>query len=150
MSSPTMHTARGGCYCGNIRLELSLTQEPGHYRPRACDCGFCRKHGAAYLSDPEGSLAIRIDDPSRTATFRQGNELAEMLLCGRCGVLVGALYRSDAGIYATVNAKAIDGAAAEFGNEQPVSPKQLSGEEKTLRWKKLWFSNVKTSGLPAL
>jgi hypothetical protein len=137
-----MHPVTGGCYCGNVLVELQLSKEPQHYNPRACDCGFCRKHGAAYLSDPRGSLQIRIQDPRQSATYRQGNELAEMLLCTRCGVLVGALYREDGQVYATVNAKAVEG-AQPFGSEQAVSPKQLPGEEKVSRWKKLWFSNVR-------
>lgn len=136
-----MHAVRGGCYCGNIVLELQLTKDPGEYRPRACDCGFCRKHGAAYLSDSRGSLRIRIEDPHQSATYRQGNELAEMLLCARCGVLVGALYRSEGQVYGTVNVKAIEG-ATDFGGETTVSPKELSGEEKVARWKKLWFCDV--------
>lgn len=137
-----MNTVTGGCYCGNIRVELGLPREPGEYRPRACDCGFCRKHGAAYLTDPQGWLRIRVEDPARSGSYRQGNELAEMLLCTRCGVLVGALYRSAGQVYATVNVKVIEG-APEFGLEEPVSPKRLSAQEKAARWQKLWFSDVR-------
>ena len=137
-----MHTVTGGCYCGNIRVELGLAREVGEYRPRACDCGFCRKHGAAYVSDPGGWVRIRVDDPARSGIYQQGNELAEMLLCARCGVLVGALYRSDGRVYATVNVKVIEGGPI-FGAEEPVSPKQLSAEDKVARWKKLWFSDVR-------
>jgi hypothetical protein len=136
-----MYPVKGGCYCGNVLLELELSKEPGQYNPRACDCGFCLKHGAAYLSDSRGALRIRIEDPRRSAAYRQGNELADMLLCTRCGVLVGAVYREAGQVYATVNAKAVEGTPG-FGPEQTVSPKQLSGEEKVARWKKLWFSNV--------
>jgi hypothetical protein len=136
-----VHCAEGGCYCGNILLKLELAHPPGHYNPRACDCGFCRKHGAAYLSDPQGSLRIHIEDPQQVNRYRQGNELADMLLCTRCGVLVGALYRDEGRVYATVNAKTV-AAAESFGAEQAVSPKQLSGEEKVARWKKLWFADV--------
>ena len=132
---------RGGCHCGNILLELQLTNEPGSYHPRACDCAFCRKHGAAYISDAQGSLRVRINDQSRSGTYRQGNELADMLMCTHCGVLVGALYRTEGRIYATVNVKAIEGAES-FGVEQPVSPQRLSGDEKISRWKSLWFSSV--------
>lgn len=136
-----MHPVRGGCHCGNILLELQLTNEPGSYHPRACDCAFCRKHGAAYISDAQGSLRVRINDQSRSGTYRQGSELADMLLCTHCGVLVGALYRTEGRIYATVNVKAIEGAES-FGVEQPVSPQRLSGDEKISRWKNLWFSSV--------
>src|SRR5882724_8916986 len=124
-----MHSLSGGCYCGNVLLDLQLSNEPGSYQPRACDCAFCRKHGAAYISDAQGSLRIRIKDQRRSSTYRQGSELAELLLCTQCGVLVGALYRTEARIYATVNARVIEGAEG-FGPEQAVSPKTLSSEAK--------------------
>jgi hypothetical protein len=141
MVTPSSQAIQGGCYCGNVLLDLELTHELAYYSPRACDCGFCRKHSAAYLSDPQGSLRIRVDDLSYCGMYRQGTELAEMLLCTRCGVLVGALYRADGRTYATVNVRALEG-SRQFGSEQPVSPKQLSAEEKVARWKSLWFSNV--------
>jgi hypothetical protein len=136
-----MHSVSGGCHCGNILLDLQLANEPGSYHPRACDCAFCRKHGAAYISDAQGSLRVRINDQRRSGTYRQGNELAEMLLCTHCGVLIGALYRTEGRIYATVNVRVIEGAES-FGAEQPVSPRKLSGDAKVARWKDLWFSSV--------
>jgi hypothetical protein len=136
-----MHSAKGGCHCGNILLDLQLTNEPGSYNPRACDCSFCRKHGAAYVSDARGSLRIRIIDEGKSGTYRQGNEIADMLLCTQCGVLVGALYRTEGRIYATVNVRVIEGAEG-FGVEKPVSPQKLPGDAKIGRWKDLWFSSV--------
>jgi hypothetical protein len=118
-----------------------LSNEPGSYQPRACDCAFCSKHGAAYISDAQGALRIRIKDQGQSGTYRQGSELAEMLLCTHCGVLVGALYRAEGRIYATVNVRAIEGAES-FGAQQPVSPRKLSSGEKISRWKDLWFSRV--------
>jgi hypothetical protein len=74
--------------------------------------------------------------------YRQGSGIAEMLVCRICGVLVGACFRSEGQVYATVNVKAVD-AGTTFGLEQPVSPKQLSGGEKEDRWRRLWFSAVR-------
>lgn len=136
-----MHSVSGACHCGNILLDLQLAKEPGSYNPRACDCAFCRKHGAAYVSDAQGSLRVRITDERKSGMYRQGSELAEMLLCTHCGVLVGALYRTEGRIYATVNARVIEGTES-FGVEQAVSPKKLSGDAKIARWKDLWFSSV--------
>jgi hypothetical protein len=136
-----MHAVEGGCHCGNIVIQLQLANEPASYKPRACDCSFCRKHGAAYLSDPQGSVRLRIGDASHTTRYRQGNELAEMLLCTRCGVLVGALYGDEQHLYATVNVKTLEGAEG-FGAEQTVSPQALSGDDKVARWKTLWFARV--------
>jgi hypothetical protein len=137
-----MHKATGGCHCGNIRLELELMRPPGTYNPRACDCDFCTKHCAAYVSDPQGSLVVRIRDEQQTSRYHQGSGMADCLLCRHCGVLAGAFYKSDGRLYASINVKALDGRAA-FGPEQTVSPKILSGSDKVKRWQDIWFPDVR-------
>lgn len=141
-----MHDLTGGCYCGNIRLAARLSRELAEYRPRACDCDFCRKHGAAYVSDRDGSLRIELRDPTGVSLYRQGNELADMILCARCGVLVGALFREEGSLYATVNVRSLQGNDG-FAPEQEVSPKLLVPEDKISRWKKVWFRNVRLEGV---
>jgi hypothetical protein len=143
-----MHHVSGGCHCGNISLDIELSNECASYQPRACDCDFCRKHGAAYVSDPQGSLQLRIEDENRVGRYRQGNQLADMILCTRCGALIGAQYRDEDRLYATVNVRVISG-AANFAEERPVSPKKLSGDDKVARWKELWFSKVTTTAVSA-
>ena len=142
-----MYKLGGGCHCGNIRVELELTRAPGAYHPRACDCDFCRKHAAAYVSDPQGSLAIRITDEAQAARYRQGSGTAELLLCRNCGVLVGALYRGDARLYAAVNARVLE-PGAQLGHQQPVSPRTLAVRDKVQRWRDIWFSNVDIAAGP--
>jgi hypothetical protein len=136
-----MHKASGGCHCGNIRVDLEFTRAPGTYIPRACDCSFCRKHSAAYVSDARGSVLIRIKDPGNSGKYRQGSGQAEFLVCRNCGVLVGVLHRTESGLYAAVNVNATD-VRTDFGTEQPASPQNLSANEKTQRWQEIWFSNV--------
>jgi hypothetical protein len=136
-----MHTVTGGCHCGNLLVQLQLARPPDTYHPRACDCDFCLKHGAAYVSDPHGSLLIRVGDERQAGKYTQGSGQAELLLCRNCGVLVGALYRDGGRLYATVNATVIDG-AAKFGARQPVSPKSLSDRDKAQRWREIWFPDV--------
>jgi hypothetical protein len=136
-----MHRVSGGCHCGNILVELELARAPSAYNPRACDCDFCRKHCAAYVSDAQGSLLIRIKNERASRKYRQGSGQAEWLLCGNCGVLVAVLYRSDGRTYAGVNVKVV-GVGTNFGTEVPVSPKKLSASEKAKRWQDIWFSNV--------
>ncbi len=133
-----MAEIRGGCHCGNISVTAELTRATTEYRPRACDCDFCRKHGAAYLSDPAGSLRIAIRDARATAAYRQGSGTAEFLVCTTCGVLVAVLYRDDR-IYAALNANAV---VAELAPTQPVSPKQLATDDKVARWRAVWFADV--------
>jgi hypothetical protein len=124
-----MHRVSGGCHCDSILVDAELTLPPSAYRPRACDCDFCLKHGAKYVSDPQGALLIRLQDERHAVKYRQGSRLAEFVLCGNCGVLAGILYASDPGLHAALNAR-IGDSRASFGAEQLASPKKLSGSEK--------------------
>jgi hypothetical protein len=136
----------GGCHCGNITVSIELSSTPGTYHPRACDCDFCRKHGAAWVSDPQGSLAIRICEERAAARYAQGAGIAEMLLCRRCGVLVAALW-AEPRLYGVVNTGALD-ARSEFAQTQAVSPKELSSEAKMSRWRSIWFARVSLTKQP--
>jgi hypothetical protein len=136
-----MHELSGGCHCGNIVVRVRLSRVPDSYSPRACDCDFCRKHGAAYLSDTAGSLTIHIRNPRDSSSYRQGSGAAECLVCRNCGVLIAALYRGAEQSYATVNVRILE-TGASFAAEQPVSPHKLSEAEKIQRWQQLWFANV--------
>jgi len=136
-----MFKVSGGCHCGNMLVDLELARAPDTYHPRACDCDFCRQHGAAYVSDPQGSVTIHIKNQQLSGRYHQGSGQAEFLFCGNCGVLVGVLYRHDGRLFAAVNAKAVNG-GQDFGAEQCVSPKSLSASEKVKRWQEVWFSSV--------
>lgn len=132
----------GGCHCGNLRLRVQLTRAAGEYSPRACDCDFCRKHGAAWLSDPLGSLRLSVRDARELGKYAQGSGTAELLLCRRCGVLVAACLAGAGGrLYGVANAQVLEH-DAPFAAVQVVSPHQLSVEEKIRRWQQLWFSDV--------
>jgi hypothetical protein len=131
----------GGCHCGNIRIQASFSQYLTAYNPRACDCDFCVKHAAAYVSDPQGSLHVAIRNELEVNRFRQGSETCEMLVCRICGVLVGAVYRESDRLFGTLNVRALD-TRANFASEQPVSPKTLSVDQKLQRWRNIWFSDV--------
>lgn len=136
-----MHRLEGGCHCGNIHVVVELPNAPGDYCPRACDCEFCRKHGASYVSDPLGSLRIEVENSQFLGRYRQGCGMAECLFCAKCGVLVGVLYQESGHLYATVNSAALVGDGG-FGEKKSVSPRLLAASEKIGRWKELWFSNV--------
>lgn len=131
-----MMKVEGQCHCGDLRVNVELTQAPENYAPRACDCDFCVKHGAAYISDPAGRLQVVGEN---LKGYRQGSARAEFILCGRCGVLVGALYEDAAGLYAAANSQVLN---ARFAPKIEVSPRQLSPEEKVGRWKSVWFAHV--------
>eukprot|EP01040_Poterioochromonas_malhamensis_P009608 gene9608-10432_t len=139
----------GGCYCKNISLVMTLP--PAEYQARACDCEFCRKHSAAYVSDPKGSLEIKVKETSALGRFRQeSDDNAEFLHCKRCGVLIGAIHQcvgegENNKIIGAVNRLAIDQAAELFPQVTTVQPRLLTREEKVRRWKEKWFQDVKIS-----
>jgi hypothetical protein len=136
-----MHELSGGCHCGNIQVDVLLTHAPESYNPRACDCDFCRLHHAAYVSDPQGALRIRVREQDQLGRYRQGSGRAELLLCKTCGVLIAPLLREGEKLYASVNVRVIE-AGATFGTEQVVSPQQLPESDKVKRWRDIWFAQV--------
>lgn len=141
-----MHVVNGGCHCGGIEFSAELSQAPGSYTPRACDCDFCQKHGATYISDPSGRLRITLAAQSAVRPYRQGSGAAEFLICGTCGVLVAVLYRDNQVTYGAINARAANAPTA-FGTAKPVSPKTLSSTDKVKRWQEVWFADVGVSPL---
>ncbi len=143
----SMPTVTGGCYCANVLLKIRLARAPEAYNPRACDCGFCRKHGAAYISDDSGSLGIEIGTAGDRGSYRQGSEAADFLFCRRCGVLIGVTCEINGRLYGAVNVRSLDSAVA-FGPEQSVSPKQLSATGKLQRWQGVWFPDVVVHAKP--
>lgn len=137
----TAHTYTGECHCGNITLAMDITGDPASYTPRACDCDFCMKAGAKYLSDPNGRLTVTVKDAALLNRYRHGSRSAEFYICGNCGVLAAVGYEEQGRRYATVNVNALDDSSG-FGAAQPVSPKTLSADDKIKRWKKIWFADV--------
>lgn len=131
----------GGCHCGNVHLEITLTAATSMQSPRACDCDFCRKHGAAYVSDPQGKLRIDVRNENDFGKYKQGSGISDCLICRNCGVLIGFSYQEDDQLYVVINSKAIDG-QLQFGTETPVSPKLLDATKKSERWKQIWFRDV--------
>lgn len=140
-------TLHGSCHCGRVRVEFSTFQAPAEIIPRACDCSFCRRHGAAYVSDPSGQLRVSTADAKTLRCYRQGSETARFKLCGECGVLVVVTFDHSGRLYGAVNLACLDGRTS-FGATVSASPQSLSPEEKVARWLQVWVPDVRfvTSG----
>ena len=136
-----MQTERAECYCGNIQAEVLLSKPLTEIVPRACDCDFCVKHGAEYVSDATGAMAIRIRNPDKIALFAQGSRAAEFLICGECGVLFGGTLSIDGSLRGTLNARTLVNRSL-LQAAQTASPKRLSRSEKVDRWSQIWFRRV--------
>lgn len=110
----------GQCHCGAIRLAFE-TARP--LAPRACQCGFCRKHGARTVADPEGSAVLTLGP--ETVRYRFGTGTTDFLICGRCGIYVGAAAELAGRLYVTLNLNAFDDPRLDLA----ATPVSYDGED---------------------
>ena len=122
----------GQCHCGALRVEFE-TDAP--LAPRACQCSFCRKHHARSVSDPAGSAVIALGPDA--VRYRFGNGSADFLICGRCGVYLGAVQEIDGRLYAVLNLTAFDDPREELAGV-PMDYEDETGAERTARRRARW------------
>lgn len=131
----------GQCHCGSLRVECSTSLDIAAIGPRACDCSFCQKHGAAYVSDASGTLRVVAREARALGSYRQGSELARFQLCAVCGVLVAVVFEHVGRVYGAVNVGCLD-ERASFAAPVPASPQTLSAQDKVARWLQIWVPDV--------
>jgi hypothetical protein len=123
-------TYEGGCHCGNVRYALETTLAIDALPLRACQCSFCRRHGALSTSDPAGRVSFSLRDSTRVTRYRFGLKTADFLLCADCGVYVAAVIGERGEEWAVMNANTLDGAARL---RQPITPMTYEGESASQR-----------------
>lgn len=95
----------GGCHCGTVRFEATLSE--GFDTIRRCNCSFCRMRGAVAVS--AGSSGVRIVAGEEALTsYRFNTGTAEHFFCSRCGIYTHHQRRSSPDRYA-VNVACLDG-----------------------------------------
>jgi len=100
-------TWEGRCHCGAIGYSYTTGVAPRDWSVRACQCPFCRAHGARCTSDPRGSARFHAGTPDALVRYRFGLHTADFLLCRHGGVYIGAVVETDAGRFATLNVNAL-------------------------------------------
>jgi hypothetical protein len=118
----------GRCHCGGVEAAFSLGRPVDDVAVRACQCGFCRRHGAATATDPTGHLTLRSAQP--LTRYRFGSGATDMLLCPVCGAYVAAVIQADGRLLATVNVNAL--AMAPLSERTP-QPADYTGEDAVSR-----------------
>jgi hypothetical protein len=98
-----IHRFEGGCHCGNLSFVFEASAGLDVLGLRADMCSFCRAHGARNTSDPNGTMRIAVRDGSLLERYRFGLKTADFLICGICGVYIGALLEDGEGGWFTVN-----------------------------------------------
>jgi hypothetical protein len=125
----------GACHCGNLAFVLETAAARDAVAPRACECSFCRGHGAKCWSDPAGHARITVREEPLLQRYRFGLETADFLLCRRCGAYAGAAIDEGAAMRATLNLRLTtlhDLAAA------PVSYESEAREQRSARRRTRW------------
>ena len=130
-----MTAVTGTCHCGNVGFEFDTPYSEDEIPIRACQCTFCRKHGAATARDPNGNARILIENPAEVTRYRFGTGTTDFVICAVCGVYVGAVIVEDGRSFATLNMRltSLDVARAE-----PVHYDNEAADERVARRVKLF------------
>lgn len=136
MSVP-QHLFEGSCHCGAIGFTLRTSQRPELWVVRACQCSFCRGHGARTISDPNGSVTFKIADASKLQRYRFGLRSADFLICHACGVYLASVLTAPPGQFATLNVNTIR-MSLEVPDAVPMSYEGESLEQRQARREQRW------------
>ena len=142
LGGPTVTDHPGQCHCGNISFVFSSDRPAGDFTHRLCGCSFCTKHGARWISDPAGSLAITISAPSQMSPYRFGHRTAEFLTCTTCGVTPVVTSNIDGQRYAAVNLNAIDSSSQFTGGTGEFDYDAETSADRLARRRKNWIGQV--------
>lgn len=129
---------KGRCHCGAIRLEFETDKT---LAPRACQCGFCRRHGARTVSDPAGSAMLTLG--GEVMRYRFASKAADYVLCATCGVYAGAVTRIEGRTLATLNLNVFDDPRPDFeavAVSYDGEGVEAKAERRLARWTPLRFT----------
>ena len=87
------------------------------------------------VSDPGGEAVLALGP--ETQRYRFATRTTDYLICGRCGVYVGAVAEIDGRPYATLNLNAFDDPRLDLAAE-PVSYAGETAEQKAERRRRKW------------
>jgi hypothetical protein len=127
----------GSCHCGAIAIRFQASRPPERWPIRACQCGFCRRHGARTTSDPAGRVSFQIHDEAALARYRFAERTADFLVCRNCGVYLAAVLTCGDAQFATLNVNALCEPLA-FDDVVGVSYDGESAEERQRRRAQRW------------
>lgn len=102
-----VNSLSGNCHCGNINFTFDTNKDIKELVPRVCQCTLCRRHGARYISDPEGQVKLHFKDRKVVSYYRFGHGTSDFIICRNCGVLVMALCDIEGRTRAVINIKSM-------------------------------------------
>ena len=138
----------GHCHCGAIRVELEPGRPVAELPLRACQCGFCRRHGARTTSDPGSRLHIEAT-PGALTRYRFGRRAVDALICDECGVYVASMIEVDGHAFATLNVAGVDLAAFAGREAEPAHYDDETDEDRLARRLARWTPTVLVETTPS-
>ena len=131
----------GRCHCGAVRVELVTALRAQDLPLRACQCSFCRRHGALTTSDPKGLLHIEAA-PGSANRYRFGLGITDFLLCSECGVYVAATMETEGRLTAVLNIQGVNLPGFQGSTPIPMIYDDETPEERVARRVDRWMPAV--------
>jgi hypothetical protein len=140
-----MDDLRGSCHCGAVEITYS-TAKP--LPLRRCGCGFCRRHGSVYTTDPAGHLTVKAARQA-LGRYRFGHRTADFLLCAHCGVLVAVTAEIDGTLRGVVNLAVME-PRPDLPSDIPVMDVEGESEDDRInRRRRNWIGHVEIKEIPS-
>ena len=134
----------GRCHCGNISVRFTSEQDASELQVRACQCGFCRRHGVRTVTDSGGTVEIEVSDGALLNRYRFGLSAADFLVCARCGVYVGAVLEQDGRCVSTTNLNTFGPTPFDGRDPAPANYSEESRDGRTARRLSHWTPTTLT------
>lgn len=128
----------GGCHCGALEFVLRTGRGAAEWSVRTCQCAFCRAHAARSTSDPAGTIEFFERRPGALVRYRFAQKTADYLICGKCGVYVGAVIVTPRGRFGIVNVNALQPVPDGVPAPQAMNYDGESPERRTARREQRW------------
>ena len=135
-----MNSYKGGCSCKNIVISLFLDSELSQHIPRACQCSYCKKINAAYISFSNWKLEVRIKNSGHINKFRFSTRTADFVSCKICDELIYVVSKIGNKNYSVVNITAFKN--IQFSDPIKTNFDSEVQSERMIRRKLNWISNV--------
>jgi len=126
------------CHCGALSARFRTSLSPANWSLRACQCAFCRAHGALTVADPAGDLEFGARAPEQLHRYRFGTRTADFLLCRECGVYVGARSGGAGGGFGILNVRALRPIPADLSAPVPLHQPEETPEGRRERRQAHW------------
>lgn len=143
-----MTTLNGSCHCGSVRVAFMPSLSPEDLAVRACQCGFCRRHGARTVSDPNGSVHLTAA-PGAYRRYRFGRRAVDALLCRECGIYLGSFIEVETGLIGTINVAGVDLEGLAGRAAESISYDDETDEERLARRKARWTPAILVQASPS-